>query len=136
MAAEVFVLKKIRLISVIMLMTIMMAVLAGCGRKSLDGDWIIRSETDTGGVVLTREQLEEKGIVETYHIEGETATYNCTLLGNDISFDLNVVDKGDGKYDFMVNDFVFQSVTFKGDIFTYVTGEGDDALAFVFERVE
>ena len=129
-------LNKIRIISVVMLMTVMMAVLAGCGKKTLDGDWIIRSETDKSGIVLTREELEEKGVVETYHIEGETATYNCTLLGNDISFDLNVVDKGDGKYDFMVNDFVFQSVTLSGDIFSYVTGEGEDAVAFVFERVK
>ena len=129
-------LNKIRIISVVILMTVMMAVLAGCGKKTLDGDWIIRSETDKSGIVLTGEELEEKGVVETYHIEGETATYNCTLLGNDISFDLNVVDKGDGKYDFMVNDFVFQSVTFKGDIFSYIAGEGDDAVVFVFERVE
>ena len=129
-------LKKIRIISVVMLMTVMMAVLAGCGKKTLDGDWIIRSETDKSGIVLTREELEEKGVVETYHIEGNIATYNCTLLGNDISFDLDIVDKGDGKYDFMVNDFVFQSVTFSGDIFSYIAGEGDDAVVFVFERVE
>ena len=129
-------LNKIRIISVVMLMTVMMAVLAGCGKKTLDGDWIIRSETDKGGIVLTREELEEKGVVETYHIEGNIATYNCTLLGNDISFDLDIVDKGDGKYDFMVNDFVFQSVTFSGDIFSYIAGEGDDAVVFVFERVE
>ena len=129
-------LNKIRIISVVMLMTVMMAVLAGCGKKTLDGDWIIRSETDKSGIVLTREELEEKGVVETYHIEGNIATYNCTLLGNDISFDLDIVDKGDGKYDFMVNDFVFQSVTFSGDIFSYVAGEGDDAVVFVFERVE
>lgn len=128
--------KKISIILTAVLMTIMMAVLAGCGKKTLDGDWIIRSETDTNGVVMTREELEEKGVVETYHIEGNVATYNCTLLGNDITFDLDVVDKGDGKYDFMVNDFVFQSVTLSGDIFSYVTGEGEDAVAFVFERVK
>jgi hypothetical protein len=128
--------KKISIILTTVLMTIMMAVLAGCGKKTLDGDWIIRSETDTSGVVMTREELEEKGVVETYHIEGDVATYNCTLLGNDITFDLDIVDKGDGKYDFMVNDFVFQSVTLSGDIFSYVTGEGEDAVAFVFERVK
>ena len=128
--------KKISIILTAVLMTIMMAVLAGCGKKTLDGDWIIRSETDTSGVVMTREELEEKGVVENYHIEGDVATYNCTLLGNDITFDLDVVDKGDGKYDFMVNDFVFQSVTLSGDIFSYVTGEGEDAVAFVFERVK
>ena len=128
--------KKISIILTAVLMTAMMCVLAGCGKKTLDGDWIIRSETDTSGVVMTREELEEKGVVETYHIEGDVATYNCTLLGNDITFDLDVVDKGDGKYDFMVNDFVFQSVTLSGDIFSYVTGEGEDAVAFVFERVK
>ena len=128
--------KKISIILTAVLMTAMMCVLAGCGKKTLDGDWIIRSETDTSGVVMTREELEEKGVVETYHIEGNVATYNCTLLGNDITFDLDVVDKGDGKYDFMVNDFVFQSVTLSGDIFSYVTGEGEDAVAFVFERVK
>lgn len=129
-------LKKIRFIPVIMLMAFMMAVLTACGKKSLEGDWIIRSETDTSGTVLTREELEQKGVVETYHIEGDIATYNCTLLGKDITFDLDVVDKGDGNYDFMVNEYVFQSVTLKGDVFTYVAGEGDDAVAFVFERVE
>jgi hypothetical protein len=126
--------KKVRVLLTAVLIAVLMAALAGCGKKSLDGDWVIKSETDAGGSVLTREELEQKGIVERYHIEGDVAQYNCTLLGNDISFDLNVVDKGGGKYDFMVNDFVFQQVSFSGDIFTYVTGEGKDAVVFVFER--
>ena len=128
--------KKIRIMIAAALMTAMMAVLAGCGNKTLEGDWILKTETDASGVVMTREELEEKGISESYHIEGNVATYNCHLLGNDISFDLDVVDKGDGKYDFIVNDYVFQSVTFKGDVFSYVAGEGKDAVAFVFERVK
>ena len=128
--------KKIRIMIAAALMTAMMAVLAGCGNKTLEGDWILKTETDASGVVMTREELEEKGISESYHIEGNVATYNCHLLGNDISFDLDVVDKGDGRYDFMVNDYVFQSVTFKGDVFSYVAGEGKDAVAFVFERVK
>ena len=128
--------KKIRIMIAVALMTAMMAVLAGCGNKTLEGDWILKTETDASGVVMTREELEEKGISESYHIEGNVATYNCHLLGNDISFDLDVVDKGDGKYDFMVNDYVFQNVTFKGDVFSYVAGEGKDAVAFVFERVK
>lgn len=128
--------KKIKSLTAVLMMVSMLVILTGCGKKTLEGDWVIRSETDSSGTVLTREELEEKGVFETYHIEGDTATYNCTLLGSDISFDLDVVDKGDGNYDFMVNEYVFQSVTLKGDIFTYVTGEGDDAVAFVFERVE
>ena len=128
--------KKIRIMIAAALMTAMMAVLAGCGNKTLEGDWILKTETDASGVVMTREELEEKGISESYHIEGNVATYNCHLLGNDISFDLDVVDKGDGRYDFMVNDYIFQSVTFKGDVFSYVAGEGKDAVAFVFERVK
>ena len=127
--------KKYQLITIFFTIALLLTC-AGCGKKTIDGDWIIRSETDSSGTVLTREELEQKGIVETYHIEGDTATYNCTLLGNDISFDLDVVDKGNGKYDFMVNEYVFQSVTFSGDVFSYVTGEGKDAVAFVFERVK
>lgn len=128
--------KRIKSLTAVLMMVSMLVILTGCGKKTLEGDWVIRSETDSSGTVLAREELEEKGVFETYHIEGDTATYNCTLLGSDISFDLDVVDKGDGNYDFMVNEYVFQSVTLKGDIFTYVTGEGDDAVAFVFERVE
>lgn len=128
--------KRIKSLTAVLMMVSMLVILTGCGKKTLEGDWVIRSETDSSGTVLSREELEEKGVFETYHIEGDTATYNCTLLGSDISFDLDVVDKGDGNYDFMVNEYVFQSVTLKGDIFTYVTGEGDDAVAFVFERVE
>ena len=124
--------KKIRIMIAAALMTAMMAVLAGCGNKTLEGDWILKTETDASGDVMTREELEEKGISESYHIEGNVATYNCHLLGNDISFDLDVVDKGDGRYDFMVNDYVFQSVKFKGDVFYYVAGEGKDAVSFVF----
>lgn len=128
--------KRIKSLTAVLMMVSMLVILTGCGKKTLEGDWVIRSETDSSGTVLSREELEEKGVFETYHIEGDTASYNCTLLGSDISFDLDVVDKGDGNYDFMVNEYVFQSVTLKGDIFTYVTGEGDDAVAFVFERVE
>ena len=41
----------------------------------------------------------------------------------DISFDLELVDNGNNTYDFVLKDFVFATVTIKGDMFTY-TVEG------------
>ena len=126
--------KKIRFLLAAVLMTVVMAALAGCGNKTIDGDWIILKEENADGSVYSREYLEDKGITEEYHIEGETGTYTCHLLGKEISFDITVVDKGNDTYDFMAGDIVFQTVTLKGKTFYYVVGEGNDAQTFVFER--
>ena len=126
--------KKISIILTTVLMTAMMCVLAGCGGKTIDGDWIILKEENADGSVYSREYLEEQGITEEYHIEGGAGTYTCHLLGQEISFDITVVDNGKGSYDFMIGEILFQSVTFKGNTFYYVIGEGNDAQTFVFER--
>ena len=126
--------KKIRIAFALALMTAVLSVLAGCGNKTIDGDWIIFKEENADGSIYSREYLEEQGILEEYHIEGDAGTYTCHLLGQDITFDITVVDNGKGSYDFMVGDILFQTVTFKGDSFYYAIGEGDDSQTFVFER--
>ena len=126
--------KRISIAFALALMTAMMCMLAGCGGKTIDGDWIIFKEENADGSIFSREYLEEKGILEEYHIEGDAGTYTCHLMGKDIGFDIDVIDKGNGTYDFMIGDILFQTVTFKGDTFTYVVGEGQDAQTFVFER--
>ena len=126
--------KKIRIAFALALMTAVLSVLVGCGNKTIDGDWIIFKEENADGSIYSREYLEEQGILEEYHIEGDAGTYTCHLLGQDITFDITVVDNGKGSYDFMVGDILFQTVTFKGDSFYYVIGEGDDSQTFVFER--
>ena len=126
--------KKIRIAFTLALMTVIMSVLAGCGKETIDGDWILLKEENADGSIYSREYLEEQGITEEYHIDGDTGTYTCHLLGQEIGFDINVVDNGDGSYDFMIGDILFQTANLKGNTLYYVIGEGDDAQTFVFER--
>ena len=126
--------KKARIILTVLTAAVMMCLIAGCGKKTLDGDWTLLREENADGSVYTREDLKEMGISEHYHIGDDKAEYTCMLLGKEISFELDVVESGKNVYEFYAGDLLFQTVTLKGDIMTYGVGEGDDAQIFVFER--
>ena len=93
-------------------------------------------EVDADGTVLNQSELEDLGVAESYHIEEDVVSYTCNLMGKDISFDLELVDKGDNTYDFVLKDLVFASVTLKGDTFTYTVEGGEESDTMYFERVK
>ncbi|MCR5598655.1 MAG: hypothetical protein K6G19_10810 [Lachnospiraceae bacterium] len=113
-----------------------MLVLTGCGKSTIQGDWVLVKEVDADGTVLNQSELKDLGIAESYHIEDDIVSYTCNLMGKDISFDLELVDNGNNTYDFMFKDLVFASVTLKGDTFTYTVEGGEESDTMYFERVK
>lgn len=113
-----------------------MLVFTGCGKSTIQGDWVLVKEVDANGTELNQKDLEDLGVAESYHIEEDVARYTCKLMGKDISFDLDLVDNGDNTYDFKLKDMVFASVTLKGDTFTYTVEGAEESDTMYFERVK
>lgn len=128
--------RKIRATVLLFMTAITMVVLAGCGKSTIQGDWVLVKEVDKDGTVLTQSDLEDLGIAESYHIEEDVVTYTCNLMGKDITFDLDLIDNGDNTYDFMLKEWVFATVTLKGDTFTYTVEGEEESDTMYFERIE
>ncbi|MBO7356375.1 MAG: hypothetical protein ILP17_11725 [Lachnospiraceae bacterium] len=125
--------KKFRLLSAV-LMLVMLFSLAGCGDQTIEGDWVLVKEVWGDGTVIDKDELEEEGIGETYHIEGSTVEYKCMVMGKEIGFDMELIENSDGTYTFQLGTLEFAVVTLKGNKFSYTVGEGHDASTMYFER--
>ena len=130
------IMRKIRTAISFIMLTAAMLVFTGCGKSTIQGDWVLVKEVDTDGTVLNRSELEDLGVAESYHIEDDVVSYSCNLMGKDISFDLELVDNGDNTYDFVLKDLVFAKVTLKGDTFTYTVEGEEESNTMYFERVK
>ena len=128
--------RKIKASFLLILIATAMVMLAGCGKSTIQGDWVLVKEVDKDGTVLTQSDLEDLGIAESYHIEENVVTYTCNLMGKDITFDLDLIDNGDNTYDFMLKEWVFATVTLKGDTFTYTVEGEEESDTMYFERVK
>ncbi|MBP3196473.1 MAG: hypothetical protein J6N21_05660 [Butyrivibrio sp.] len=128
--------RKIRASVLLIMIAITMVMLAGCGKSTIQGDWVLVKEVDADGTVYLQEDLEDLGIAESYHIEEDVVTYTCNLMGKDITFDLDLIDNGDNTYDFMLKEWVFATVTLKGDTFTYTVEGEEESDTMYFERIE
>ena len=128
--------RKIRITLIAAVVSVIMFVLTGCGKETIQGDWQLVKEVDADGTVYTQEDLEDLGIAESYHIEENVVTYTCNLMGKDITFDLDLIDNGDNTYDFMLKEWVFATVTLKGDTFTYTVDGEEESDTMYFERVK
>ena len=128
--------RKIKASFLLILIATAMVMLAGCGKSTIQGDWVLVKEVDKDGTVLTQSDLEDLGIAESYHIEEDVVTYTCNLMGKDITFDLDLIDNGDNTYDFMLKEWVFATVTLKGDTFTYTVEGEEESDTMYFERVK
>lgn len=128
--------RKIRASVLLIMIAITMVMLAGCGKSTIQGDWVLVKEVDADGTVYLQEDLEDLGIAESYHIEEDVVTYTCNLMGKDITFDLDLIDNGDNTYDFMLKEWVFATVTLRGDTFTYTVEGEEESDTMYFERIE
>ncbi len=128
--------RKIKASFLLILIATAMVMLAGCGKSTIQGDWVLVKEVDKDGTVLTQSDLEDLGIAESYHIEEDVVTYTCNLMGKDITFDLDLIDNGDNTYDFMLKEWAFATVTLKGDTFTYTVEGEEESDTMYFERVK
>lgn len=128
--------RKIRITLIAAVVSVIMFALTGCGKETIQGDWQLVKEVDADGTVYTQEDLEDLGIAESYHIEEDVVTYTCNLMGKDITFDLDLIDNGDNTYDFMLKEWVFATVTLRGDTFTYTVEGEEESDTMYFERVK
>ena len=59
------------------------------------------------------------------------------LMKKDIEFDMDLVDKGDNRYEFiLMKKITFASVEVRGNYMTYYVGSGEDQTKMVFKRVK
>lgn len=128
--------RKIRITLIAAVVSVIMFALAGCGKETIQGDWQLVKEVDADGTVYTQEDLEDIGVAESYHIEEDVVSYTCHVMGQDISFDMDLVDTGNNQYQFKLKDMVFATVTLKGDTFTYTVKGEEEVDTMYFERVK
>ncbi len=128
--------RKIRITLIAAVVSAIMFALTGCGKETIQGDWQLVKEVDADGTVYTQEDLEDIGVAESYHIEEDVVSYTCHVMGQDISFDMDLVDIGNNQYQFKLKDMVFATVTLKGDTFTYTVKGEEEVDTMYFERVK
>ena len=126
--------KKFRPVLTLILIVIMSIMITGCGNATIEGDWVLVKEEFADGEVLNQSELEEEGIAERYHISGDKVDYTCTVFGKDINLEMELVDNGNGTYEFKIGSISFATATLKRNTFTYVVGEGNNEATFTFER--
>ena len=128
--------RKIRITLIAAVVLVILFALTGCGKETIQGDWVLVKEVDADGTVYTQEDLEDIGVAESYHIEEDVVSYTCHVMGRDISFDMDLVDTGNNQYQFKLKDMVFATVTLKGDTFTYTVKGEEEVDTMYFERVK
>jgi len=114
-------------------------IFAGCGEKGIQGKWELYEEIESDGNKLDKKELEEKGINERYEIVEDKVHYTCSmdLMKKDIEFDMDLVDKGDNRYEFiLMKKITFASVEVRGNYMTYYVGSGEEQTKMVFKRVK
>ena len=127
------IMKRFRFISVL-LMLVMVFSLSACGEQTIEGDWVLVREVWGDGTVIDRDELDDEGIGEKYHIEGDAVEYTCLVLGKEINLEMELIENSDGTYTFQIGTITFATVTLKGNKFQYTVGEGNDASTMYFER--
>ena len=128
--------RKIRIAIIAAVVSVIMFALTGCGKETIQGDWQLVKEVDADGTVYLQEDLEDLGVAESYHIEEDVVSYTCHVMGQDISFDMDLVETGNNQYQFKLKDMVFATVTLKGDTFTYTVKSEEEVDTMYFERVK
>ena len=115
-----------------------MFAFAGCGKKGIEGTWVLAEEYEADGSRVPDEELKEAGITERYEIKDSTVTYTLEMasLGSPLIMDLVLEDLGGNKYNFKLanSNVVFASVVVQGNTMTYYAGEGENAMKMVFKR--
>ena len=129
--------KKTKAIILILIITVFAALfLTGCGKESIEGEWILVREELSDGSVMKKDDLAKMGISEKYVISGTEVKYTLEMESakKPINISMKLEEKGDNKYTFIAANLDFAEVTLKGDTFSYYTGEGDGRMKMVFER--
>ena len=113
-------------------------LITGCGKKEIDGTWVLVEEHNPDGTVLSGKELK-KIVEETYVIKEGKVDYTCVLKDMDmdpinITFELEYL--GNDRYNFNLKDsFTFiENAKMEGNTLSYTVGTGADATEMVFKR--
>ncbi len=119
---------------IVLLVLVFACILAACGKQEgLDGTWVLTKKSFADGTVLKGDDV---GSYESYVVNGAVASYTCnsTVLGKK-NFNLQVEQTGEDEYEFRISEtIIFAKARLDGDTLSYVLGEGDQAVTFIFER--
>ena len=120
-------------------MLIGLSVLTGCAGNGIEGTWELYEEIEPTGNKLSRDDLKELGIAETYVIEGDKVNYTCEveLASKPIEIEFDLEDLGNNQYNFNLGKgLVFATVKVKGNKMTYEVGSADNISTMIFKRVK
>lgn len=114
---------------------LMVCFLNGCGNseETIEGKWVLTQQIHADGTVLEEDELTA---YECYEVNGDRASYTCIAdpIG-ERNMEFQVEQVSDKEYNFRINDrLVFSTARLDGEQFTYVLGEGNDAVTFVFSK--
>ena len=125
-----------RWLCAVMLLVSCLLFFTGCGDQGIEGEWILVKEVTGDGETLSKKDLEEEGISETYTITGDNVHYTLETdqLDKPVDIDFALEDLGDGHYKFKSGDIDFVTVTLKGGKMIYTVGEGENSSTMTFER--
>ena len=116
-----------------------LSVLTGCAGNGIEGTWELYAEIEPTGNKLSRDDLKELGIAETYVIEGDKVNYTCEveLASKPIEIEFDLEDLGNNQYNFNLGKgLVFATVKVKGNKMTYEVGSDDNISTMIFKRVK
>ncbi|MBR7090220.1 MAG: hypothetical protein IKI46_07020 [Lachnospiraceae bacterium] len=130
--------KRIKSLTAVLMMVSMLVILTGCEKPSIAGYWELRETQWGDGYYRTWESFADDGIYISYEFDDlHSGTYYYTTPEEEIVYEFQY--SRDDKGHFWIDDggsVCFHVATMKGDTFTYVEGEGDDAVTYVFDRVD
>ena len=111
---------------------------AGCGKKGIEGTWVLVEEYEADGKKISSEELKELGVSETYEIENGEIKYILEMkeAKKPITIKMVLEDLGGNRYNFKLakGTVIFATVEVKGNTMTYYVGEGDKKQKMVFKR--
>lgn len=125
-------------IAVIVTLALSIMVFTGCGEKGIEGTWVLTEEIQADGTKVSKSELEDIGISETYEIKGSTVTYTLEMdaLKKPVTIEYVLEDLGNNTYNFNfpTGSFTFATAVVDGNTMSYYVGEGDDAMKMIFKR--
>lgn len=125
-----------RLLYAIIVSVYIMLAFTGCGEQSIEGEWVLVKEVTSDGETLSKKDLEEEGIAETYSIYGDNVHYvlEMPLANKPVEIDFTLEKLGDDRYNFIKGNLTFATVTVKGDKMTYTVEGVENSSTMTLKR--
>ena len=127
-----------KVIAVLVALMLSIAVFTGCGEKGIEGTWVLTEEIQADGTKVSKSDLEDIGIAETYEIKDGTVTYTLEMdsMKKPVTIEYELEDIGHNTYRFNLpgGKYTFATAVVDGNTMSYYVGEGEDATKMIFKR--